>query len=53
MFRELAVSYLGRHELAHVEASEFRFDTLGKGEDETAAPDEVESLEMNGEEESP
>ncbi len=34
VFRELAVSYLGRHELAHVEASEFRFDTLGKGEDE-------------------
>ncbi len=32
VFRELAVSYLGRHDLAHVEASEFRFDTLGKGE---------------------
>ncbi len=31
VFRELAVSYLGRHELAHVEASEMGFDALGKG----------------------
>jgi ribonucleoside-diphosphate reductase alpha chain len=34
VFRELAVSYLGRHELAHVEASEMGFDSLGKGVDE-------------------
>jgi ribonucleoside-diphosphate reductase alpha chain len=34
VFRELAVSYLGRHELAHVEASEMGFDALGKGVDE-------------------
>ena len=35
IFRELAVSYLGRHDLAHVEASELGFDALGKGvEDE-------------------
>ncbi|MDE2445344.1 MAG: vitamin B12-dependent ribonucleotide reductase [Alphaproteobacteria bacterium] len=32
VFRELAVSYLGRHELAHVEPSEMGFDSLGKGE---------------------
>jgi ribonucleoside-diphosphate reductase alpha chain len=32
VFRELAVSYLGRNDLAHVEASEFGFDALGKGE---------------------
>ena len=38
VFRELAVSYLGRHDLAHVEASEFRFDTLGKGDAGTPAP---------------
>jgi ribonucleoside-diphosphate reductase alpha chain len=33
VFRELAVSYLGRHDLAHVEPSELGFDTLGKGSD--------------------
>ena len=32
VFRELAVSYLGRNDLAHVEASEMGFDALGKGE---------------------
>ena len=31
VFRELAVSYLGRNDLAHVEASEIGFDALGKG----------------------
>ena len=31
IFRELAVSYLGRNDLAHVEASEIGFDALGKG----------------------
>jgi ribonucleoside-diphosphate reductase alpha chain len=31
VFRELAVSYLGRNDLAHVEPSEFGFDALGKG----------------------
>ena len=41
VFRELAVSYLGRNDLAHVEPSEFGFDSLGKGEggaSETRAP---------------
>jgi ribonucleoside-diphosphate reductase alpha chain len=33
VFRELAVSYLGRHDLAHVELSELGFDALGKGVD--------------------
>ncbi len=37
VFRELAVSYLGRHDLAHVEPSELRFDSLGRGES-TEAP---------------
>ncbi len=32
VFRELAVSYLGRSDLAHVEPSEMGFDALGKGE---------------------
>src|SRR5262249_7076526 len=34
LFRELAVSYLGRFELAHVEPSESSFDALGKGVEE-------------------
>jgi ribonucleoside-diphosphate reductase alpha chain len=39
VFRELAVSYLGRNDLAHVEPSEFAFDTLGKGvNDEASKP---------------
>jgi ribonucleoside-diphosphate reductase alpha chain len=35
VFRELAISYLGRHDLAHVEPSEIGFDALGRGVDET------------------
>jgi len=31
VFRELAVSYLGRNDLAHVEPSDTRFDALGHG----------------------
>jgi ribonucleoside-diphosphate reductase alpha chain len=31
VFRELAVSYLGRHDLAHVEPADVGFDVLGKG----------------------
>jgi ribonucleoside-diphosphate reductase alpha chain len=42
VFRELAVSYLGRHDLAHVEPSEIGFDALGRGvgttEEERPAP---------------
>ncbi len=34
VFRELAVSYLGRNDLAHVEPSEIGFDALGKGVDD-------------------
>ena len=34
VFRELAVSYLGRNDLAHVDPSEGGFDALGKGVDE-------------------
>ncbi len=32
MFRELAVAYLGRHDLAHVEMGDLRPDTLGRGD---------------------
>ncbi len=38
LFRELAVSYLSRFDLAHVEPSETSFDALGKGVDEGKAP---------------
>jgi ribonucleoside-diphosphate reductase alpha chain len=34
IFRELAVSYLGRFDLAHVDPSEGSFDALGKGVEE-------------------
>jgi len=36
VFRELAVSYLDRTDLAHVEPEGSRFDALGRGEDEGA-----------------
>jgi ribonucleoside-diphosphate reductase alpha chain len=32
IFRELAISYLGRHDLAHVEPADLMPDTVGKGE---------------------
>jgi ribonucleoside-diphosphate reductase alpha chain len=36
VFRELAVSYLGRNDLAHVEPADLRFDAMGDGADEAA-----------------
>jgi ribonucleoside-diphosphate reductase alpha chain len=41
VFRELAVSYLSRFDLAHVDPSEGGFDALGKGVEEGKAPDEA------------
>src|SRR6476620_5981870 len=38
VFRELAVSYMSRFDLAHVDPSEGGFDALGKGETEGHAP---------------
>ena len=38
VFRELAISYLGRNDLAHVDPSEIGHDVLGKGEDQSRAP---------------
>jgi ribonucleoside-diphosphate reductase alpha chain len=40
VFRELAVSYLSRFDLAHVDPSETGFDALGKGVEEGKEPDE-------------
>ncbi|NEW92140.1 vitamin B12-dependent ribonucleotide reductase [Rhodopseudomonas sp. BR0M22] len=39
VFRELAVSYMGRFDLAHVDPTETGFDAIGKGVDEGKAPD--------------
>jgi ribonucleoside-diphosphate reductase alpha chain len=36
IFRELAISYLGRADLAHVEPEDIRPDSIGEGEDESA-----------------
>ncbi len=38
IFRELAVSYLGRHDLAHIEPNSIGYDELGGGEDEGKEP---------------
>src|ERR1044071_8739956 len=38
VFRELAISYMERFDLAHVDPSEADFDALGKGETEGHAP---------------
>ncbi len=32
IFRELAISYLGRHDLSHVDVGDLRADTVGRGE---------------------
>ena len=39
VFRELAVSYLSRFDLAHVDPNETGFDALGKGVEEGKEPD--------------
>jgi ribonucleoside-diphosphate reductase alpha chain len=39
VFRELAVSYLARNDLAHVQPEDLAFDTLGRGEGEGRAPE--------------
>ncbi|QIO34258.1 vitamin B12-dependent ribonucleotide reductase [Bradyrhizobium sp. 1(2017)] len=40
VFRELAVSYMSRFDLAHVDPNETGFDALGKGVEEGREPDE-------------
>ena len=43
LFRELAISYLGRNDLAHVEMGDLRADSIGRGEgDSTRATDQPE-----------
>ncbi|MSP43217.1 MAG: vitamin B12-dependent ribonucleotide reductase [Alphaproteobacteria bacterium] len=36
VFRELAISYLGRADLAHVDPNEYRFDSMGTGNEDVA-----------------
>ena len=38
VFRELAISYLGRNDLAHVDPSDIGATAIGKGEDQGRAP---------------
>ena len=38
IFRELAISYLGRNDLAHVDPSDIGHDALGKGDSQSRAP---------------
>ncbi|MSQ96808.1 MAG: vitamin B12-dependent ribonucleotide reductase [Gemmataceae bacterium] len=41
IFRELAITYLGRHDLAHVSPEDLRGDAMGRGEEDDA-PEEFE-----------
>jgi ribonucleoside-diphosphate reductase alpha chain len=43
VFRELAISYLGRYDLGHVDPAEIGHDVLGQGEDQSRAPNEPTS----------
>ncbi len=42
IFRELAVSYLGRNDLAHVQPTDVLPDTIGKGSEEASLPQRPE-----------
>jgi ribonucleoside-diphosphate reductase alpha chain len=46
VFRELAVSYLGRNDLAHVDPSEIGFDVIGGGENQGKADTAVTSSQQ-------
>ena len=41
VFRELAISYLGRHDLAHIDPSEIGHDVIGGGVGQDKAPEMV------------
>jgi ribonucleoside-diphosphate reductase alpha chain len=43
IFRELAISYLGRDDLAHVQPADLLPDTVGKGVDKESLPDRPEN----------
>lgn len=45
IFRELAISYLGRTDLAHVDADKLMMDTIGSGRDEGRSMNETSTSE--------
>jgi ribonucleoside-diphosphate reductase alpha chain len=44
IFRELAISYLGRNDLAHVEMGDLRSDTVGRGQRDSTRPTDQPEL---------
>jgi ribonucleoside-diphosphate reductase alpha chain len=48
VFRELAISYLARNDLAHVDVSEIGGTVIGKGEDQSRAPQNSTPLVSSG-----
>ena len=48
IFRELAISYLGRSDLAHAEAEDLLPDTIGGGEEQTVRAPMAEQRGSNG-----
>jgi ribonucleoside-diphosphate reductase alpha chain len=46
IFRELAISYLGRNDLAHVQPADVLPDTVGKGATESSLPDDAEKSDV-------
>ena len=44
LFRELAISYLGRHDLAHVEMGDLRSDSIGRGSGDSTRPNDQPEL---------
>ncbi len=44
IFRELAISYLGRNDLAHVEIDDLEPDTMGRGESDDGLPPKQSGL---------
>jgi ribonucleoside-diphosphate reductase alpha chain len=48
VFRELAISYLGRTDLAHVTPEDMGHDALGKGEHEGKASESASSIVSKG-----
>src|SRR5256885_10696848 len=51
IFRELAITYLGRHDLAHVSAEDLRGDAIHQHDDEDVelASEETRAQELNSE----
>jgi ribonucleoside-diphosphate reductase alpha chain len=48
VFRELAVSYLGRNDLAHVQPEDIRLDAVGRGEQQSELDEQLVEAESRG-----